>query len=268
MYLQRDGCRFYYEIHGSGEKTLVFLHGNMMSSAVWHKQVREFSSTHRILCCDLRGCGRSDKPEMEYTTHTFVGDLKYLLEMLNVRNPILIGWSIGGFVALAFAAVFPGIARKLVLVATTPCLVQRADWAPAVPPEAARQLQNLLTDDYAAGISAVCDLIFTESGVDAEQRMVREIMLQTPLHVALSVLKNLSGDDLRPRLPGIKMPVTIICGEQDMLCPLGASEFLARELKADGLHLIAGAGHAAFLTRPKEFNAVLGEAIARDFGLS
>jgi non-heme chloroperoxidase len=251
-----DGCGIHVESQGHGEPAIIFLHGIMMSGAVFKHQIGALAGDHRVITMDLRGFGQSDKPETGYSGENFVADLKHVIDHLDLKRPIIAGWSMGGAVALAFAATFPGTASRLVLIGTTPCLIQRPDWPHAVPPAAAEQLGKALATDYGAGVDGFCRMMFPEANVDDEMNFIRQIMLATPPHVTLSCMQNLGGSDLRPLLGTIREPVTVLCGAEDMVCPPRASWFLADKLGGK-VTLIAGAGHCAFLTKAGEFNSAL-----------
>ncbi|MBR1234090.1 alpha/beta fold hydrolase [Bradyrhizobium sp. AUGA SZCCT0182] len=107
-----DGCRLHVESEGHGDTPIVFLHGIMMSGAVFKRQVSALSADYRVVTVDLRGFGQSDKPETGYSGENFVADLKCVIDHLNLTRPIIAGWSMGGAIALAFAATFPGIASR------------------------------------------------------------------------------------------------------------------------------------------------------------
>lgn len=256
-----DGCRLAYDDTGSGKPAIVFLHGIMMDRSVFATQVSALASSHRVLVFDLRGYGASDRPVDGYTGERYVADLKFAIDALALEKPTIAGWSMGGSIAMAFAAAYPGIAGRLVLIGATPCLVQRPDWPHAVPPEAAQQLGQALATDYPAGAAAFCQMMFPESdSVSAHDNALRIMQASAP-HATLSCMQNMGSGDLRPMLGAIRDPVHVICGELDAVCPPQASRYMA-EITGGPLSLIADAGHCSFMTRPAEFNAALARALA------
>jgi pimeloyl-[acyl-carrier protein] methyl ester esterase len=186
--------------------------------------------------------------------------LKHLIDRLELVRPVIAGWSMGGLIAMAFAARYPGLASRLVLIGTSPCLIQRPDWPDAVPQAAVEQLGQLLASDYRAGVEAFCGMMFPEVDAADEADFVRLIMLATPPHVTFACFENLGGADLRPLLDAIHDPVSVICGAKDMACPPSASQFMAEKLNGP-LTLIDGGGHCVFLTKPEPFNEALRMAL-------
>ena len=256
-----DGCRLAYDDTGSRKPAIVFLHGIMMDRSVFAAQVSALAASHRVVNLDLRGYGASDTPADGYTGEQYVADLKFAIDTLALESPTIVGWSMGGAIAMAFAATHPGVAGRLVLVDTSPCLVQRPDWPHAVPPEAAQQLGQVLATDYPTGAAAFCQMMFPESDAASAQADTLRIMQASAPHITLSCFQNLGGGDLRPVLGAIQEPVHVICGELDAVCPPPASRYIA-ETTGGSLSLIAGAGHCPFMTRTEEFNALLTRALA------
>lgn len=256
-----DGCRLAYDEFGTGPASIVFLHGIMMDRSVFSEQVQVFAKSHRVIVPDLRGHGESCKPEAGYTLEQYVADLEFLIARLELRNPVLAGWSMGGSIAIAFAASHTGVAKKLILIGATPCLVQRTDWLQAVPPEAAQQLGQALATDYAGGAAVFCQMMFPEENAAQASARVLSVMQASTPHVTLACMNNIGGADLRPLLGSIKNPVHTICGENDAVCPLDASRHIAM-VTGGSLSIIPGAGHCAFLTYPEAFSTEMMKALS------
>src|SRR3990170_4190445 len=112
------------DIHLSAADTgmglpLVFLHGFPLSRGVWQKQIDAFRSTYRVIAPDLRGFGNSETQPGPTTMAQYAEDVHaLLLHQLTTGPVVLIGHSMGGYVALAFARQFPEMLRGLVLVST------------------------------------------------------------------------------------------------------------------------------------------------------
>jgi pimeloyl-ACP methyl ester esterase len=255
-----DGCLLHVNPRGAGEASVVMLHGIMMSGEVFKRQVDALSGSCRVITVDLRGFGQSDKPASGYSVDTYVSDLKAVIDRLELVRPVIAGWSMGGLIAMAFAAKYHDLASRLILIGSSPCLIQRPDWPDAVPPAAVEQLGQLLATDWGAGVEAFCGMMFPEDDAAEDADFIRKIMLATPPHATFACFENLGGVDFRPQLGAIRTPVSVICGEKDMACPPGASRFMAEKLGGT-LTLIEGGGHCAFLTRPEPFNVALRGAL-------
>jgi pimeloyl-[acyl-carrier protein] methyl ester esterase len=256
-----DGCRLAYDELGSGQPAILFLHGIMMDRSVFAAQIEAFAASHRVVAVDLRGHGDSDKPADGYTFERYVADIRFVIDALGLSRPVIAGWSMGGAIAMAFAAAYPGVASKLVLIGTTPCLVQRPDWPHAVPTEAAQQIGQALATDYAGGAAAFCQMMFPETDAAPASAHALRVMLQSAPHATSSCMQNIGGADLRSLLGAIRDPVQVICGERDAVCPPDASRHIA-QTTGGSLSLIPEAGHCALMTRPTEFNAAMARALS------
>lgn len=257
MYLERDGVRLFYDVQGEGEPTILLVHGWGFSHEIWREQVEEFSKDHRVVTPDLRGYGRSDKPETEYTFELFADDLDYLIRSLDLEKPILVGWSMGASIALEYAATHPEQVSKLVLVDGTPVLVASEDFPYAGPPEALVGLSTAMEQDYSAGMRAFAELIFPEPGTDQLKEWAYGLTQQTTPSIALNTIANSAAADLRPLLDRIKAPTLILHGELDQACTPAANQYMHSQIPDSRIHEFAGKGHAPFLTDTEAFNKQL-----------
>jgi pimeloyl-ACP methyl ester carboxylesterase len=117
--LVANGVRHHYQLIGAGERTVVFIHGLVMDNlSSWYFTVaNRVAQSARVLLYDLRGHGRSQRPETGYTADDLVADLLGLLGALDLGRPVtLVGNSFGGLLAVAFAAAHPGRVDRMALV--------------------------------------------------------------------------------------------------------------------------------------------------------
>jgi pimeloyl-ACP methyl ester carboxylesterase len=110
-----DGVNLYYELYGQGDP-LVLVAGTGISLAPWRiAQVPEFSKYYQVLIYDHRGLGRSDKPDVPYSTRLFAKDCAGLMDALGIKKAHVMGHSMGGRVAQWLALDYPDKIRSLVL---------------------------------------------------------------------------------------------------------------------------------------------------------
>ena len=134
------------ESHGSGAP-LVLLHGWGMHGGVWDSVVPLLAQQFRVHCVDLPGHGYSSRIKgQEFTLDAIVAELSAQFhEPLNIC-----GWSLGGMAALRWAQLGSQQVRRLVLVASTPCFIERDDWLFGMAEETLRQFSAELERDHAA----------------------------------------------------------------------------------------------------------------------
>lgn len=110
-YAQVEGGRIFYEITGKGSP-LVLIHGGFMDNRMWDDQVSAFSESFRVIRFDVRGYGKSSKPDSDFYP---ARDLLSLLDFLKIQQTAVIGLSMGGSIAIDFALSYPERIRALIL---------------------------------------------------------------------------------------------------------------------------------------------------------
>lgn len=247
---------------GAAAPELVLLHGWGLHSLVWDPVVPALLEQFQVTVIDLPGLGRSPMAAGEH-------DLDYMLaQLLRVAptSAIWMGWSLGGELAVALAARHPERVRALVLVAASPCFVQRPDWSAAMPATVFQQFRDFFEEDADATLIRFLSLQCRGSARMKEDiRFLQEILhfhgLPAPkaLRAGLALL---AGLDLRSEFAALAQPVQCILGAADQLVPVT----LAGELKAlrpeTVTTVIEGSGHVPFLAQPAQFLAAFRDFVA------
>ena len=164
------------------------------------------------------------------------------------------GWSLGGQVALRWAALHPGQVNKLVLLASTPCFVQRADWPYAMAAETLQEFAGALLANHAQTLKRF--LALQVRGSENERELLASLRSrlfsrgEPDLAALRGGLEILRDTDLRASLAQLRQPTLVVAGERDMLTPLAASQHLAAAMPDARLVSVAGAAHAPFLSHP------------------
>jgi pimeloyl-ACP methyl ester carboxylesterase len=114
----KDGTPISYEVYGSGEPTLVFVHGWSCDARYWREQVPYFSKNHRVVILDLAGHGHSGAKRSRYTMSAFGEDVRAVAEAAGSGSVILIGHSMGGIVIAEAARLMPNRVAGLIGIDT------------------------------------------------------------------------------------------------------------------------------------------------------
>ena len=258
------GLNEIYLTDTDGDKpALLFVHGIMMNSSVWRKQVEAFSNDCRVVCVDLRGFGQSTTNDPNITMEDHADDMAQVIKQLELRDVTFIGWSMGGAIGQVFAAAHGELISKLVLVDTTPQLLATEEFSDALPPEAAQQLGGQLVEDFTGGCAAFCGMIAPESADIAAE--LTAIASATRPDVALTAFQISGGMSLLSTLPAINTPTWVVAGVEDGVCFPAASTYLAANIPgcaSSSATFLENAGHAPFLTQTEAFNTWLKSVIA------
>lgn len=249
-----DGRRLAYREGGQGAP-LVFLHGWSMSSAVFDEVLAALAGRWRVLAPDLRGHGGSEAGP-GFALADFAADLAEWMAALDLSGAGLVGWSLGGQVALElYPRVSPRV-RRLSLVAATPRFCAGADWPHGLPLGQVRAMDRDLRRHYEKTMGDFFALQFAGEELDRERYRrivafaVRGGSLPAP-EVARAALETLRRADQRSRLAGIAVPALVLHGDSDAIVPAAAGRYLAGELPEGRLVLLPGVGHAPFLSCPE-----------------
>lgn len=243
-------------VRGSGP-TLFLCHGFTTTGAFWREQIDAFSKTHRLVIIDLPGHGSSPRPaHRDYTMEAFVSDLERVFDMLRITEAVLIGLSMGGTIAQAFALKNPHLLRALVLVGATPH---------GLGPDV--RVDNVIKAIDELGVEQASQAVIERSfGSVAPRALIdfaRQEVTQTPAFVARQAIASLNAADSRAQLARLQLPALVICGEEDRITPPAESRALAQGLPHAELMLIAQAAHFPMLEQPAAFNDGLRQFIGR-----
>lgn len=252
--------QLHVEITGQGP-ALVLIHGWGMHGGVWQPLLKRLAAHFTLYVVDLPGMGLSQ--------HVIATDLD---EMVAAVLPVLpekchvLGWSLGGLVAMRLAHRYPQCINKLVLVGSTPRFINTAldaaqPWQFGMEASIFEKFARQVGADYAATLLKF--LTLQCMGADDARATIKQLRLAIaarpePSSLTLeSALDVLLQNDLRPLLPSLNLPVLLVHGDRDTLAPVQAAHWLAQHLPHAQLRVIAGAGHAPFLSHQPAFVAAL-----------
>lgn len=241
----------HHEDVGAGAP-VVLVHGWSLSSAVFEAEATLLARRRRVIAPDLRGHGRSAPGG--FSLADLSQDLVALMARLDLERAVLVGWSLGAQVALAALPLVRPRLSALVLVSGTPRFTEGEGWPHGLPAQSVEVLAHRVRRDPARAAARFFDGMFADGELDGEARLrtrtMRAAIPVPDVAAALAGLGVLAREDLRPALGGVDLPVLLVHGERDPICPAGASRAMAEAIAGARLALLAGAGHAPFLSRP------------------
>lgn len=239
------------EVRGQGPD-LVLLHGWALHGGVWGPWLVELAQQARLHLVDLPGHGHSPwRSEI-----SGLAELALAVRQHVPRGATLLGWSLGGMIALELARQDPVLARALVLVATTPKFVAGKDWEHGMQSEVLDAFARGLANDHRSTVQNF--LALQTRGDERSLETLRELRRNLEAHGppdprALEAgLEILRTSDLRDAVPGIRLPTLVISGDHDRLTPPGAGRALAAALPQARYRVIPRSGHAPFLSHGPE----------------
>jgi pimeloyl-ACP methyl ester carboxylesterase len=239
-----NGIELAYERHGKGTP-LVLLHGYPLDHHLWDEVAPLLKDTFDLIIPDLRGFGESTTVNAVYTMNDFASDVAGLLDQLGIQRAAIAGHSMGGYVALAFARLYPERVSGLALVSSQVF---------ADPPDRKEGRYKSAADVAEKGIGGVVEIMTPKFTSNPQwQAFARKIMEAQQPAAYIGALKAMAERaDAAPLVSTMQYPVVLIHGDADVLIPIER----AREVKAliPEAHLveISGAGHMPMCEAPGE----------------
>ncbi len=247
------------ESSGSGAP-LVLLHGWGMHGGIWGEVAQRLAEKFCVHSVDLPGYGFSQAVKGKEGSAKGGATLDLIVDELasSFPEPVFVcGWSLGGQLALRWAAREPEKLQRLVLVSSTPCFVARADWLCGMDGAVFEKFASELEQNHAATLRRFIALQLRGSENERElMLLLRERLFSRgepdmqALRDGLGILRN---DDQRSELKFIQQPTLVIAGERDKLTPPQASHYMAQSMPDARLIEVKGAAHAPFLSHPNIF---------------
>jgi len=251
-----EGAVVAYDDIGTGSP-VVFLHAFPLNRTMWAPQTSALAMEWRCLTIDARGFGESPASG-PLTMDRYADDVAAVLDAAAVGRAVVVGLSMGGYVAFALWRRHPRRVRAFVLADTRP----GADTS-----ETRDRRRELIALARASGAGAVADrqMIGLLGKTTRERRPeietgVRAIAESATIDGVVGALEAMiERPDSTPTLQTISVPTLIIVGEEDVLTPPKEARAMHEQIEDSRLELLAQTGHLSCIERPAAFNALLSE---------
>ncbi|MBJ7882824.1 alpha/beta hydrolase [Gelidibacter salicanalis] len=259
-----------YIKEGSGEKTLLFVHGLSSNADAWSKNIDALKETYTCVALDLPGYGKSSKPDVTYRPTYFAEVVSQFIEKLELQNIVLIGHSMGGQASVKLVIHHPEVIEKLILVA--PAGLEQFSEA------SAKIMESFLTEDAVKNttdeqIVKNYSLNFYEQPEDVSKMIADRIRIKEASDFdahCKAIVSSVSGmlhDPITNDLQSVSQPTLVIFGDQDMLIPnryfnptlttKAVGEIALAQIKNARLEFVENAGHFVQFEKPSEVNALI-----------
>lgn len=244
-------------------KVVVLLHGFLGSHKIWEQTTNELSKSYRVIAIDLPGHGDTDCVGYAHSMDLMAKCVKSVLDWLRLKKYVIIGHSMGGYVGLAFADLFPDHLNGLCLYHSwglADSEEKKKDRMRAVA--AVKANRGIYTKTTIKNLFATKNLKYLKD----------EIAFATTIAKGTSkkgIIAALLGMKDRPRrdiiLSLVKYPIMIVIGEQDNVLPFEQLLEQAKLIKNKSLLYLEHDGHMGFLESPRESNKALRKFLAKCF---
>ncbi|MHB8147804.1 MAG: alpha/beta fold hydrolase [Vulcanimicrobiaceae bacterium] len=257
MRVNNDGAHIDVRIDGVADPAIVLLAGFPLTRGIWDDVAPVLVTEHRIVAIDLRGTGASSVPPGPYLMETMAADVAAVLDALGIERAMLVGHSLGGYVALAFARMYAERVERLALVcsriaADTP---ERARWRNGLADRAEQSgsAREILDATMPALLAPQTRALHPE----VELR-VRAIAERNDARGLAALLRGMAlrdaADDI---VPDLAMPVLVVAGAADLIVGQGEARSMATTFPNGRFALCDQSGHVPMVEEPERLGRLL-----------
>jgi len=243
-------------------KPIVLIHGWPLSDEMYEYQYNELiNKNFRVIGITLRGFGKSDKPYRDYNYDVHASDIKKVLDKLKIEDAVLVGFSMGGAIAIRFVSTYNGahVSKLALISAAAPIWTQRKDFPYNLPISAVDDLIELNYKDRPKLLSNFAK-IFSATETSLNEGIgswLNGICLSASSYATAQCLIDLRDTDLRSDLVKIKIPTVIMHGKKDKICSFDLAEQMKAGITNSHIIPFENSGHSLFLEETQKFNAEL-----------
>jgi len=261
-----DGIKIQLSIWEGGGEKVFCVHGLTANCRCWDVIAPSLAPMHSVLAMDLRGRGLSDKPSSGYSLQHHVQDIYFFMKDLGIKRAVFMGHSLGAFISLAFAAQYPEMTEKLILMDGGGQLTQN-QWdkvALAIKPSLDRlgqvfpsfdaYIENMKLAPYLQPWSPILESYFRYETEEFEGGVRSRIH---PDHIQEEA-QNIRQEKPAQYYPKVNCSVLIlratngILSQDDLVLPENAVEKMVREIPDARCVNISGTNHFSILLQPNK----------------
>ena len=252
-----DGVPIVYDVRGTGEPTLVFVHCWACDRTFWKGQLDTLAAAHRVVSLDLPGHGESGKTRAAWSYAGLAADVQTVADALRLDRMVLVGHSLGGPVSLLAAGRMPGRVEGVVCVDA----LHNADFV--FPRALSEQMMAAFHADFPAQVGRMMDMMFPPAADTAVKRWVVDKAVAADTGAVLSIIADYPNYDEKAALAAAGAPVRCINAAPSTPASMVTNIEANRKYADFDAVLMENVGHFLHLERPAEFNALLIQTLDR-----
>jgi 3-oxoadipate enol-lactonase len=260
--MSEDRAQIDVDDSGRGD-AIVLLHGFPLSHKIWAVQVDALSKTHRVISPDLRGMGESSAPDGPYLMESLAADIAGVLDALSVQTATIVGHSLGGYVALAFARMYVERVNALGLV----CSRLRADTALEARGREALAERIERENSIEPAIELYFPRLFAPQTRRHDPALVERTRALARRNSLIGAAAMVRGMAMRAPADDITgdfgFPVLVVAGEHDEFISAAEAASVAGSFPNARLEVCTASGHVPMLEEPGRLGALLAEFVAK-----
>lgn len=249
-YIQADSMKIFYDIHNDKKtKTVVLVHGFGLDRDMWRMQL-DVLQDFKVICLDVRGHGKS-RPCDVFGVIKVCEDIKCILDMEKCDSAVIIGLSMGSYVAQEFVRLYSKLTRGIMVADGTPIYIKYPKWETLSLKYSAPLLKLYTWKNLKKTMASQ-----TSINIDVRNELIRMFEKQTKKEFILSYAG--IANALHEEKVDIKCPFFVVYGDKDKA---GTIQIHAKDWKIEypncKIYKIPNAGHVSNMDNPQEFNRIM-----------
>jgi len=261
-----NGVNLWYQVSGKGEP-VVQIHGAGFGHFNFAPASPELSKHFKVVDYDMRGYGQSDRPVQDYDMEVWADDLAGLMDALDIPEAHVHGTSMGGMIAIVFAAKYPEKTTSVVINCAAAKLGMAGrlifqNWIDLVQLDPDGPGSRILAE-LIAWQALSKEFLETPDGVAAIDTIQQILRDSNRTEVLTAACKAMQDMDLRPYLPRIQAPALVLGGDEDLMTPWdqgpggAGQEAIYEGIPNADKYVIRGSGHSTLFDNTEEHNRVV-----------
>lgn len=247
-----DGHNIRYLIDGKSKKNLLLIHGLGASAERWEHVIPNFAKNYRVIVPDLIGCGQSDKPTIDYTTHYLSQFIKKFLDHIGINKVSIIGSSLGGQIAAEFVSRNNDMVEKLVLISPSGIMKHTT---PALD-------AYIMAALYPSVDSASHAFQMMSGRRNIDEKIINGFIQRMKLpNAKMAFMSTLLGlkdaEIISNKLISIKSPTMIVWGENDPVIPIKYAESFVSAINDCRFVKMLDCGHTPYVDNSDAFSNIV-----------
>jgi len=269
QFADANGIKICYSDHGDGFP-IILIHGIGAKKETWIAQLKALSNKYKVIAIDVRGTGKSDRPNILYTMEMLADDIKSLMDYLKIEKAHIVGRSMGGMIAQELVLKYPKLVEKLILITTSPGFPDEEGVEMMIKgrieeikdirtnPEQSfwRKARMLFHQKFRKEMEANPKKKFY--GIWSAEDLIKEDSIDPPtaqdlINQGHAIKKHNTSE----RLIEIKNDTLLLASSHDRLTSKSGMEEMSKKIPKSTLKVIDRAGHYNHLSNAPEFNQII-----------
>jgi sigma-B regulation protein RsbQ len=250
--LQRNKVR----VIGNGQQVLLFCHGFGCSQHIWRYLTTSLATRYKLVLFDHVGSGESDLQAYEPTKYSslagYATDVLDICEILNLRDVVLVGHSVGATIAMMAAVQQPAYFSKCIMLAPSPCYTNEADYHGGFERDDVHQLLQLMDADYSGWADMFAALLMGPRNEASLGEELAGFFCNTDPLIAKQFARTSFLSDNRAEVAQLAIPTLVLQCSQDSVAPEEVGQYLVEHLPQGTLVKMQATGHCPHLSAPLE----------------